>query len=424
MDTTMQVRVSKRWQPWVVCFSAALFFFFIFIQLNLFNALTPDLLRDFHVNAEQLGNLSANYFYADVLFLFPAGILLDRVSTRKVLIIVMAITTLATFGFAMSAVFWQAAVCRFIIGACGAFCLLSAVRLASRWFPPNKMALVVGLIVTLAMLGGMVAQIATWLVDHIGWRSTIVYDGVVGVVIFVLIVLFVRDYPKGAEALDVHHKWKGGFWHALLSTIKNTQNWLGGLYTSCLNLPVFLLGAMWGSLYLVEMHSLSRETASLVVSMLFVGLIIGSPVIGWFSDRIRSRRKPMIWGAILSFVVVLPLMYVNHMSAYSLGFIFFALGFITSAQIISYPLIAESNPLTLTGTAEGLASVLIMAGGFTQPLFADLIDWKWQHRFLNLVPFYSRHDFQHGLMLMPLAFILALVVALLVKETNCRPLTK
>ena len=131
-------------QPWIVCFSAALFFFFEFMQVNMFNALDPALIKTFHMSAIQLGHLSANYFYANVIFLFPAGMILDRISTRKAIVAAMLASVLCTFGFALSHAVWQAEICRFMTGIGGSFCLLSSVRLASRWFDSKQLALVIG----------------------------------------------------------------------------------------------------------------------------------------------------------------------------------------------------------------------------------------------------------------------------------------
>ncbi|MES1989164.1 MAG: MFS transporter, partial [Pseudomonadota bacterium] len=72
--------------PWVVCISAALFFFYEFIQMNMLNSLGGYLVKEYDISATQLGNLSAWYFYANLLFLLSAGLVLDRLSTRKVIL--------------------------------------------------------------------------------------------------------------------------------------------------------------------------------------------------------------------------------------------------------------------------------------------------------------------------------------------------
>lgn len=413
------------YMPWLVCFSAALFFFFEFMQVNMFNAITPALMKEFSLSATRVGEISANYFYANLLFLFPAGMILDRISTRKVILFAMFLSVLCTYLFAFAKTIWVIEVCRFVTGIGGSFCFLSCIRLASRWFPPRRLALVIGLIVTMAMFGGMLAQTPmTLLTDMYGWRTMLLIDATVGVLMLMVIYAFVRDYPPAIINKHDHHQpiSSSEFWPALGKALLNKQNWLGGLYTSLMNLPIFLLGAMWGSLYLVQIHGLGRTQASFATSMIFIGTIVGSPVVGWLSDRLGLRKLPMIVFAVLSLVVILIVMFVPSLSLFSLLVLFFAIGLFTSAQIISYPLIAESNPRALTGTAGGIASTLIMAGGISQPLFGALMGLYWNHQYVNHLPVYSNHDFLLAMSMMPIAFILGLIAALLLRETHCKPL--
>jgi MFS family permease len=411
-----------RLQPWVVCFSAALFFFFIFIQINMFNAVDPYLIASFHVNAEQLGQISAGYFYGNVTCLLFAGVLLDRFSTRRVILVTMTMSVIGALGFALSHSFWQALSFRVLIGFGGAFCFLCCVRLVSRWFPPRKMAFVIGLIVTVAMMGGMVAQTPMTVLTHaVGWRHALLMDAFLGVLMLGLMMFFVKDAPEGYNLADQQaHASSLGLLKTITLVMRNRQNWLAGIYTSMVNLPIFLFGALWGVMYLVQIHHLGRADAGLVTMMLFVGIIFGSPVFGWLSDRIRHRKGPMMLGAVVSLGLLLLIMYVPHLSFDMLSFLFFALGFMSGAQVLGYPLVAESNPISFTGTAEGLASTIIMAGGLTQPVFGWMMDLRWNHKMLHHLPVYSVGDFNFALMIMPVAMLIAIVVTVLAKETHCR----
>lgn len=418
-----QYSLARRMQPWVVCLSASLFFFFIFIQMTLFNVLAPELFGVFHITVTQLGHLSATYFYGTVLFLLPAGILLDRYSTRQIILWVMGGSVLCTLGFALSSSFLQAAFFRFFLGTMGAFCLLSNVRLASRWFPPYRMALVTGLIVTVAMAGGLMAQTpAASLLIHYGVKQTLLWDACLGAIIFLIIFLFVKDTPAGQALIKPTIKFSEQFWANFYLTIKNPQNWLAGVYTSCMNLPIFLLGASYGVLYLIQVHQLTRVQATLVTSMIFFGMIIGCPIVGWISDQLRRRRLPMITGAITAVMVMLLVLYSSALSYLLLLIVFFILGFIISTQILSYPLVAESNSLDLTASAESLSSLLIMLGGFSQPVFGYLMKWNWLPQYREGVPLFMLHDYRLALLILPVAFVFALIAACCLRETHCKPL--
>lgn len=168
--------------------------------------------------------------------------------------------------------------------------------------------------------------------------------------------------------------------------------------------------------------SSGKTQASLVATMIFLGTIIGSPLVGWFSDFIGRRRLLMIIGSILSLLVLLAIMFISILHFYSLLVLFLLLGFFTSTQIISYPLIAESNPRHLTGISTSLASILIMGGGAVfQPLFGWLIDLHWHQSFIQGIPYYSRSNFLYGMSIMSIGFIVSLVAAFGLRETYCQP---
>ena len=402
-------------------FGSALFFFFIFIQMNMFNALAKDLIQDFSLSSAQLGNLSANYFYATVLFLIPAGMILDRFSTRLCVIVVMGISIACTILFSLSHFYLQAAITRFVLGMCGAFCLLSSVRLASQWFSGEKIGFVIGCVITIAMAGGLCAQTPlTWAVDALGWRHALLLDAGIGVILLVLIMLLVNDTPTKRY----HQPTEAGMGFKaiisdLLQVMKNPQNILAGCYTGLMNLPLMLLGAIWGSLYLTQYNHLSRPNASWVVMLLFVGTIIGSPVAGWISDRLQKRVLPMILGALASMAVIIFLMFAPHLSMPTLIVLFFLLGFFTSSQVISYPLIIESNRGALIGAAEGLASMIIMAGGFLQPVFGYMLMWHHPHP-LHKALIYTHQDFYLAMLIIPAGFIISLMICFFLKESHAK----
>lgn len=416
--------------PWVVCFTAALFFFYEFIQMNMFNAISADLMRDFGISATQLGNLSAIYFYANLLFLPFAGMLLDRFSTQRIILTTLFLCAIGIGSFALTHSLYWAGVFRFLSGIGSAFCFLSSMRLASRWFAPRRMALVVGSIVTMAMLGGMVAQTPlTILIEYFGWRHALLIDAALGFVIMGLVFAFVRDYPENfpvsqrqAERLQLQ---KIGVLRSWRLSYLNLQNWLAGIYASLLNLPIALLGAIWGNLYLVQVHHLARMEASYATTLLFAGAIVGGPFVGWVSDRIRRRCMPIQVGAIISLLIVLAIIYLPdlHLSMYML--LFFLLGFITSTQVISYPLVAESNSPMITATSVSVVSFCAISGyAIFQPLFGALMDLHWQGAMADGVRVYSASDYSYALLILPIGFIVALLATFFMRETRCQRVEK
>lgn len=411
---------------WVVTLTASLFFFYEFIQMNLFNAINAQLREAYHLDAVSLGQLFSMYFYANFVCLFFAGNLLDRFSTRKLLLFAIGLCTIGTFLFSIATQFWLAAVGRLMVGAGASFCFLSCIRLASRWFLPRQMAFVTGVVVTMAMLGGLVAQTPfALLTESMGnWRHACLVNTVLGVVIFIITYCIVQDRPPDLHEeakMDQQELKKLGVWGCVKLSVMNPQNWFGGFYTALINLPVFVLGGLWGILYLTQVHHVTQTQASYATTMFFVGVIGGSLVYGWISDHIERRVLPMIVGAILSLLSIGLLMYVPNLSILSLILLFFIIGFVTSSQVLTYPLIAELNPIYLTSTAVSIDSLCIMASGFiVPPFFGWLMEHSGTHEMANGAAVYSAHDFQAAMLILPIAFVIALVISFFMKETYCR----
>ena len=413
------------YKAWLVCITAGLFFFYEFIQMNMISSLNLDLMQAFHIQATDLGILSSCYFLSNVIFLLPAGQLLDRFSTRKIILISLGICVLGTFGFAFSNSLGVASVFRFLTGIGSAFCFLSCIRLASRWFPARRMALISGLVVTMAMLGGWVAQAPlTHVIEWLGWRETIVVDGVLGLLIMLAIFCIVSDSPLNHQTNLSQEKQtlsRLGYWQSLSAAYFKKQNWAGAVYTCLMNLPIFLMGATWGSLYLEQIDHFSRDAATGITGMIFFGTVIGSPLAGWISDTLGRRKLPMLIGAVFSFFLVLFIMYGNTHSDLLLKGLFFLLGLITSAQVISYPTIAESNPTAITAMSVSVISFTTIGGGAVFiPLFGKMMDAHWNHLLVNGVPVYAASSYSHAMLIMPIAFIVAFFSALCLRETYCQ----
>lgn len=401
---------------WVVCLSAGLFFLYEFFQLNIFDVINQPLREDFQLDASQLSWMSSAYLWADILFLLPAGIILDRFSARSVILIAMLVCVIGTLGFALTHSFALACFFHFLSGIGNAFCFLSCIVLVSRWFPPRRQALVVGSLVTMAFIGGMMAHTPfAYLNESFGWRQALLIDSAVGAVLLVWIYCIVRDRPHDAPISS--QPIQGQALSSFLRALANPQNWLAGFYTSFLNLPIMVLCALWGASYLEAVHQLPEIVASNVVSLIFMGSIIGCPLVGWLSDRQGKRKPLMLLGALATLVTVIPLFMEVALSQTSLSVLFFLLGLFSSTQVISYPLIAESNELENTGSSTGIASVIIMGGGGVGQI---LFGWLMTHHAQASQAVYQVKDFQFAMSMFPIATISALLIVLFMRETNCK----
>lgn len=337
--------------------------------------------------------------------------------TKKTILVAMLLCVLSTFILAHAQSFYLALFCRFVTGIGSAFCFLGPIRLASRWFPPKRMALITGVIVTIAMTGGMLAQYPlTQLVAQIGWREALMQVGWLGMIMLVVMYFGIIDKTQAANQKRVRL--------GLLATAKkaylNSQNLRAALYTSLMNMAIAVYGAMMGSLYLIQKMGISKADAAVVNSMLFLGAIIGGPLIGWFSDKLGLRILPMKVGVVASLLTMLAILFVP-VSLPVMKILFLLLGFFTAAQVISYALVAESSSPSMTASAVSVVSILTQGGCVIyQILFSFLLMQHGEMQMLDGIPVYSLGDYQYAGLIFPVGLIIALAVLFGLKETHCR----
>jgi len=412
-------RFSRLFLPWIVCLCAGLFFAYELMQFHMLNAISPMLLKDLNMQATHFGILGSTYLFADVLFLLPAGILLDRFSPRKVILTALILCLIGTLGFALSQTFLHACIAHFLSGIGNAFCFLSCMIFIARWFPLHKQAFVVGVVITLGMLGGVIAQAPfSYLAKTLTWRYAMLVDAGAGCILFLLIFWFVKDAPHSSLITPSSSIGVQQFFRELRTCIVSKQNLLCGLYTGLTNLPLMVIGAAWGSLFLAQVHRFSLADAAFVAGMICMGTIIGSSLCGFVSDYLGKRKSLMFLGSMLSLIIIIMMMSVKQSSTLEMSILFFLLGLFSSTQVLSYPLITESAPKHLTGTSMSVSGVIIMGlAAVAQFVSGKLIDLHWDGLMIGGAPFYQASDFMRYFIMFPLGFVIACSLVFFIKES-------
>lgn len=403
-------------RSWTVVMTAGAFFFYSFIQMTLFS--TQEMKQYFMgklslPDMAAFGNFAATFLYGTVLFLIPVGVLLDKLSVKKLILGMLGLVIVCVFGLTYVTSTTVAMGLRFLMGMAHCVAFMAPFRLAPRWFDSRRLALVAGLLVTVAVFGGWVSgppMLAC--IKAAGPHMTLLLIGILGFIIFIAGLLFIKDYPESSTDKEISSESALPLIQGLKMAASNRQNWLAGSFTGLLNLSVLLLAALWGTDYLAMMHpELKATTITGIIGMIMIGTMIGSPLCGWISDKAKTRKWSMAAGAALSLAVMLAIMFTPSPGPVVLYILFLLLGIITAAQSIGYPVIAEANEERVLGTANGLAAILIMGmGAIGQPLFGQLV---------KMMGGDTQASYSKAIWVMPIGFILALGCAVFLKETYC-----
>lgn len=406
-------KTKNNFYSWVACITVSLFFLYEFLQATMLDSISGDMMKEFHINALQLANISAYYFYSNILFLIPAGLLLDRVKVKWVTCfsICMSIFGIALLSIASSYEFAKLA--RFVSGVSGAFCFLCCLRIVSLRFSFDKFPIVIGVLVTMAFVGGLLSHVPFALLsEYFGWRAALHVFVMLGFFILGLNLFLLREDSQETVSLTSRLHFKNIF-RDLISVLSNRYTWIGGVYTAMLNLPVILLGSLWSSLYLIEIEKLSSITAAFVSSGIFFGLMVGSPLVGYYAKSTSNIKKTMAIGSVASLLLILFLIGYNGGSIHLMFALFFMLGFFSSSQSLGYSIVMGNSEPSVSSLASSITSIIVLGGGtLLKVLFGILLDLNWKGVVANNIRIYSDSDFHHAMMILPSAFMLCLVLAI------------
>lgn len=416
--------------PWIAISCGALFVFYRYVLQISVKGLGNQFMQAFHVNGAGLGNLTGTFFYTyAIMQAIFAGILVDRYGIRVLTTLAVLVCALGTYFFSISHTLLEAELARGLTGIGIAFCTVSFMKIAAVWFRPNQFAMIGGLLTVPVMIGAVFAEApVTQLVSYIGWRHSMFYCAIIGIVIAALFYLIVRNGDK-SHRVNSAISGTETFWQSLknagksfLQVVCSKQNWYLTMYSGLAFAPLIVLSSssLGGNYLLHEMYPhISDTTISWMMSLVFIGLGIGGPLLGWISDKLAKRKLVIFLSTFLSLISVCAVIYIAHIPEWLLFTLLFLFGFGTSGFMLGFAVGKEINKVSLA------ASVIAMIntgdagiGALSQPLVGALLDLGWHGQLINGVHRFGIHDYHMTFLIIPIFLVASLIFLSLVKEPD------
>lgn len=420
MATATPPPLSRSWGVWSI---AAAFYLAAFYFRVTPAVMTAELMRDFHITARGLGNLSAFYFYAYVAMQIPTGILVDSWGARNLLVAGSAAAAAGTFLFSFSDSFAVAGAGRAIVGAATAVGWVVALKLAAHWFPTRIFGAISGLALLIGNLGALVAQTPLRLmVEAFGWRVVGIASAAFILAVGVLAWLFVRNDPSEigfasyfAAPDAAPGKAPGGsllriFTHRNVVLIVLAQ---GGFVGAILSFT-----GLWGPPYLRARFGLTVAGAAAVCSLMTACWAIACPTAGYLSDRLGRRKPVYVTGAGVAALGWISLFYAPGLSQVAFMAVAGLTAFATGALIVGFGYARESAPRPQMGSVLAAANVGNMIGPMIlQPAIGWMLDRNAPAAGSHA---YAPDDYNVAFILIAIWISCTFVLGLFTRETYCR----
>jgi len=416
INNLKQSKVVITGYPIFIISLCACFLFYKYVLQIYPSIITDQLMSEFQLTGAGLGNLAATFYYAYMVTQLFVGVMLDKYSARWITSAAIFCCALGVFLFSEAHTTLTAGLSRALMGVGVSFATVAYMKLGSVWFPPRRYAFITGLLASAAMAGAVFGQAPlSWLVSKLGWRECLFDVGLAGFILTLLFTFAVRDAPASTKKNAVskpHVSLKD-----ILQVFKNKQNWLLTFYSGLAFSPVAVFGGLWGNPFLQQAYELSKTQSASMVSLVFIGLGVGSPLFGIFSDAVGNRRHVMFCGTLLSCVAICLILYAHPMPIWVLSILLFTFGFALGAFPLVFAISKELNDLRLTATVIAMVNASdAVLDGITEPAIGKFLDLGWDGKLVNGVHYFSLHSYHIALAILPIYLLIAALLLLWVKD--------
>jgi MFS family permease len=405
--------------PWCICLLAALFYCYDFLLRVTPSVMIHPLMKNYGANAMQIGLLSAFYYYAYTPLQIPSGVIVDKYSPRFVLSCSALLCSLGTLIFGFVDSLSIAYIARAMMGIGSAFAFVGTLKLAAVWLPKNQFALFTGIATAIGTIGAIVTDTAlSHMVFSFGWRNTIYYSGISGLILTVFLFLMIKDRPPWKKpAPPEYHSWKNIGSRTLL-IFGNSRFWINGAIGAFLFLPISVFASLWGVDFIAIRYDIMSHTAATATSLVFVGAAISAPFIGWLSEHIHNRRTLIALGCISCFVFSYLLIYTTSFSLTGACILLFLIGMSTSPQVLVFAIAKDMSPPKTTGLSTAATNFMVtMGAALFQPLIGYLLDSNWGGKKTSIgTHLFSLQNYQYAFKSLLLLLILSSIFTLLLPK--------
>jgi MFS family permease len=407
----MTDRRSISWGLPVAMFAVATFFYLYEFLLRVSpNVLEQDLFMAFKMDASQFGFFSSCYLWAYAPLQLPVGALTDKYGPRRLLTFAILLCAISTLALAYTQSFAVGCITRAFIGAGSAFAFISCIKIVNIWFEPRWFPFMTGLTLTIGTLGAAVGGTPlSYALDYLSWRELMIYIAGVGIVLAVFSWALIRDHNPLHPEYEEQTKNAPGFWKCVHEVARLPQSWIVGIYAFFITAPTDAFGGAWGVKYLVDVHGISRHSASVAaVTMTFVGMAIGSPLLGWIAEKINNRKWPMAISSMIACIALTLIVYLPTLTDLSAAILFFIFG-AAGTYVLAFVMTKQFAESRYVATAVGFVNMISIFGSAS---LTYLIGWMLDYVYSGATsaqgePIYTVADYHISLVMLPLFYAIS-----------------
>ncbi|WP_108651197.1 MFS transporter [Dongshaea marina] len=314
----------------------------------------------FEISLTNVTFLSDSFFLFYLICQIPAGALVDRYGAKRVSILTLLLAALLCFAFASQSSVWLAYGIRILQGGVCAGAIVCSFSVAKRYLPAHFFPIAVGITESIGMLGGFLCQSTlSRVVENHSWQLAMLLIGGLFLISSLSLALL---YPGSSKITAPATPRVVCSQTSLRALLLNPTIWLYGCIGGMFFSIVLCFASLWCLPFLQQGLNLSYTQASLCSSMLFLGIILGNPLLGHWVSKRGCYHQAFYGCALLCLLLLITILF-GKLSYFGLGSALFGIGFLSSAYVLPFPIISNSVPDELHAKAMSMANMIIILVG-------------------------------------------------------------
>lgn len=278
----------------------------------------------------------------------PAGYLLDKFNPRWVVSSGLLILSMGNFLTSYANSIDMLVISNLIQGVGGSFAFIASGVLIANWFSAKSFPIMFGLTQSLScILSGIFHYKMMLALEKLSWKLIYHYLGIVGITLCVLSVVFIKRKKVPVKSTNVT------LFQSIKKTLKNSQIMLCAIATAT-SFGALLAYASYWYMNIQKYYSVNASDAFIIGGMIFAGIGIGTPFLGWLSNKACSRVMIIHSSLVLGVMALLAGIYLPHFNIQSFIIIkslSFMTGFLLSGSMLLYTVVSENTTSAMRGVA-------------------------------------------------------------------------
>lgn len=402
MKEQLNKRTNTRYIILLFLFAATVF---NYADRATLSVVAPFMSKELNFDPEMMGLAFSSFGISYVIMQIPGGWLLDKYGSRLVygcaLIGWSIVTMFQGTIYLFASPLMMLIILRLLMGAIEAPAFPANSRLSVQWFPNSERGFVTSVYQAAQYISlGLITPLMTFILHFWSWYYVFYYIGIIGVVLGVLWLLYIRDpmRHKKVNQAEIDYIREGGGVPELGVEEKKEKITFAQIKKVCVNrmmigvyIGQFCVTSItwffltWFPTYLYQAKGMSILKVGFIASIPAIAGFIGGLIGGIFSDYLLkkgysltvARKLPIICGMLLSCTIIMA-NYTNSdvIVVAAMSMAFFAKGF----GNLGWCVLSDTSPKEILGVAGGVFNMCGNLASIITPLVIGFI-LSWTNSF-------------------------------------------